>query len=267
METSSMFDQENSKDGDILREVDSSEEEDNDDSDDASLASSVSSKKLAYLSIDTGNSSTENSPVPGRMRKMTSFAEDTNTSPSMLVDPSTPKVLRARLGKRELSRRQSFAPQVRNVLDGQRMKIIDSLSSGGFMGRRKLEAGFTLDVVHELYRVRTRAGEADYVTAKHLVEWVISEWPSDPPNSSIPADPAKLGEACRSMLDNYDPRGDSSDPENSAYLLPEGLRGIVAELDKLEKIGAWSDFRERMFVEEVEHKRHHHHHHDDEEED
>jgi len=149
-------------------------------------------------------------------------------------------------------RKQSFAPGLRNVLDKHRSLLLDSAWGAGSTGRRKLEAGLTLDTVHSLQNIRGTYGVTDYETARSLIMWVINEWPCDPPNSTNPIDPPALGRQCRDLLDNYEPDGDKEDPENSAYLLPEGYRQLVVDLDRMEMIGAHSNFEGRELVDKHE---------------
>ncbi|GMH86094.1 hypothetical protein TL16_g10433 [Triparma laevis f. inornata] len=66
----------------------------------------------------------------------------------------------------------------------------------------------------------------------------LQEWPCDPPLSTVPVNPSKLGQDCAEMLYNYRPGIDETHPENSAYLLPLWLRPMVEELDIIEKRGA-----------------------------
>ncbi|GMI45426.1 hypothetical protein TrCOL_g1604 [Triparma columacea] len=141
-------------------------------------------------------------------------------------------------GKTTASEEREARVTVKLHHERTRASLIDKAWSSGVQGRRRLEAGFTLDVVKRLTHLRVQYGEEDFETAYKLVLWIVESWPCDPPNSTIPVDPWKLGRDCGEMLLSYRPGGDKMDPNNSAYLLPTGLRTHAKGMDLEEMRGA-----------------------------
>ncbi|GMI04217.1 hypothetical protein TrVE_jg11516 [Triparma verrucosa] len=140
--------------------------------------------------------------------------------------------------KRSHSPSSAVMRAAKQGLEAVRTSLIDRAWASGVQGRKRLEAGFTLEVVRKISQIKKVHGEADFDAAYSLVLWVVQEWPCDPPLSTVPVNPAKLGQDCAEMLYKYQPGVDETHPENSAYLLPSWLRPMVESLDVIEKRGA-----------------------------
>jgi hypothetical protein len=123
-----------------------------------------------------------------------------------------------------------------------RSRLIEKAWSSGVQGRRRLEAGITIDVVKRLTSLRVQYGEDDFETAFNLVLWIVESWPCEPARSTNPVDPWKLGRDCGEMLAAFRPGGDRMDPNNSAFLLPRGLREHAVGMDMEERRGAANEW-------------------------
>ncbi|GMH54577.1 hypothetical protein TrLO_g9332 [Triparma laevis f. longispina] len=212
------------------------EEEESETDDDArstnsshSVSSYTSSRSVSTMGTEIGRGremSWGNSQMENFQRNLpnfsTSFSEKQERQMEKRVhSPSSPAT---RLAKQNLE-----------IL---RTSLIERAWQSGVQGRKRLEAGFTLDVCRKIAHIKKVNGEDDYDAAYSLVLWVVQEWPCDPPLSTVPVNPSKLGQDCAEMLYNYRPGIDETHPENSAYLLPLWLRPMVEELDIIEKRGA-----------------------------
>jgi len=132
----------------------------------------------------------------------------------------------------------SSRASVKLELETMRSELIEKAWESGVQGRKRLEAGFTLDCCRLLTRIKMMHGHSAFKSGVQLITWMIQEWPCDPPLSTIPVHPQRLGEDCASMLQNYRPGVDSTHPENSAYLLPGWLWPHASSLDAMERRGA-----------------------------
>ena len=141
----------------------------------------------------------------------------------MTTDPQSP-----------LYTKRSF---VRTSVESYRALVLAKAVSDG-MSRKRAEAGFTHDVCAELETIGKRYKEEDLACAYSLCTWVIKEWPSSRTGALVP--PEKLGKAALECMRGFKPdklvRGGDNEG-NSAGLIPEGLRGIVMQMDEIENYG------------------------------